>query len=57
MTIEEAITHGALGITMSPHWESFDTFIRDMGPAPTRRSTIRRIDPAGNFTPDNCIWT
>lgn len=51
-------THGAKGITLSPHWEnSFDTFLHDMGPAPHRRSRLRRINPAGNFTPDNCIWT
>lgn len=48
--------YGGKGIRVCPAWDSFLQFARDMGPRPTPKHTIGRIDNAKGYEAGNCRW-
>ena len=48
--------YGAKGITICDSWESFKTFIEDMGPRPEGTTLDRYPLTRGNYGPNNCRW-
>jgi|ERR1035437_1728445 hypothetical protein len=49
--------YGGRGITVCDDWEnSYEDFFDHIGPAPSRKHSIERIDTDGNYEPGNVCW-
>jgi hypothetical protein len=48
--------YGGKGIKVCKRWHNFGNFMADMGPRPSKRHSIDRLDARKDYSPSNCKW-
>lgn len=49
--------YGGRGIEICDEWLKFDNFINDLGPRPSAKYVLGRLDVNKGYYPKNCQWT
>jgi len=48
---------GAQGVIVAPEWlNDFPAFLLHIGPRPSPKHSVDRVDPWGNYEPGNVRW-
>lgn len=48
--------YGGRGIRIDPRWADFAVFLDEMGPRPSKKHTLDRLDTDGDYCFMNCAW-
>jgi len=48
--------YGARGIKVCDRWMDFANFYADMGPKPSSKHSLERLNTDGDYEPSNCLW-
>lgn len=53
---EDYPAYGGRGLTVCTSWHDFAAFLADMGPRPSPKHKVERLNNDIGYTPENCIW-